>query len=247
MTITERPLSTSEVQALSLPLQNDLTAIFGVIGDEADRLLDKAVTEGWTPDELIDAIVRMIGGDNRATETVAVGPLQNLSVNKAYKLDGRMTFQGMPISIENAKGSTRSGIDKDGHPWSITMLRPYGYIKGTEGVDGDAVDVYIGDNLLSQLVFIVHTKNPDGSYDEDKCMIGFNSVEEARQCIEVHYDRDIILNIDTLNIEQFKKYIEDKPGKKIKGSVRSRIEILQDVKKNLEALAVERGKRYARI
>jgi hypothetical protein len=85
MTIPDRPLSTSEVQALSLPLQNDLTAIFGVIGDEADRLLDKAVAEGWTPDELIDAIVRMIDGDNRAPETVAVGPMGQIEILQDVK------------------------------------------------------------------------------------------------------------------------------------------------------------------
>jgi hypothetical protein len=80
MDIPERRLSTAEFQDLSLPLQNDLIAIFGVIGDAADRLLDKAVSEGWTPEVLIDEIARLIDGDNRAPETVAIGPLSNLSV-----------------------------------------------------------------------------------------------------------------------------------------------------------------------
>lgn len=83
MDIPERHLSTAEVQSLSLPLQNDLIAIFGVIGDAADRLLDKAVAEGWTPERLIDEIVRMIDGDNRAPETVATPKLEELSVNKS--------------------------------------------------------------------------------------------------------------------------------------------------------------------
>ena len=69
MDIVERRLSTAEVQELTLPLQNDLIAIFGVIGDAVDRLLDKAVTEGWTPDVLIDEIVRLIDGDNRALDS----------------------------------------------------------------------------------------------------------------------------------------------------------------------------------
>lgn len=83
MDILERRLSTAEVQTLSLPLQNDLIAIFGVIGDAADRLLDKAVTEGWTPEVFIDELVRLIAGDNRAPETVATPKLEELSVNKS--------------------------------------------------------------------------------------------------------------------------------------------------------------------
>lgn len=82
MDIPERRLSESEVQALSLPLQNDLIAIFGVIGDAADRLLDTAVAEGWMPEVFIDELVRMIEGDNRAPETVAVQPRQELTVLK---------------------------------------------------------------------------------------------------------------------------------------------------------------------
>lgn len=83
MDIPERRLSAAEVQDLSLPLQNDLIAIFGVIGDAADRLLDKAVTEGWTPEVLIDEIVRLIDGDTRAPETVAIGPRKELTVLKS--------------------------------------------------------------------------------------------------------------------------------------------------------------------
>lgn len=80
MDFPERRLSSDEIETLKLPLQNDLIAVFGVIGDEADRLLDEAVREGWTPDEYIDAIVRMIDGDNRAPEAVAVPKLEELQV-----------------------------------------------------------------------------------------------------------------------------------------------------------------------
>jgi len=38
------------------------------------------VREGWTPDEYIDAIVRMIDGDNRPPEAVAVPKLEELQV-----------------------------------------------------------------------------------------------------------------------------------------------------------------------
>lgn len=215
MTIPDRRLSTAEVQDLMRPLENDLVAFYRLVSDAAEDLLDKAVREGWTPEQLIDELDRMIGGDNRAAETTAVPALEDLRVNKARRLDGRMDFQGLPISIENAAGSTRSGVDQDGHPWSVTMLSPYGYVRGTEGVDGDAVDVFVGPNIESQLVFVIHTKNPDGSYDEDKCMLGYNSEDEARASIEANYSRPIVLSIDTLTLDKFREKLETREGKKI--------------------------------
>ena len=86
MDIPERRLSTAEVQELSLPLQNDLIAIFGVIGDAADRLLDKAVSEGWTPEVLIDEIVRLIDGDNRAPDSTVTPKVDQLRfIEKSLK------------------------------------------------------------------------------------------------------------------------------------------------------------------
>ena len=61
-----------------------------------------------------------------------------------HPLQDRYRFAGFDISIENKKGSTRSGTDKDGHEWSSKMFYDYGYIRGTVGVDTDHLDVYIG-------------------------------------------------------------------------------------------------------
>ena len=56
---------------------------------------------------------------------------------------GHVKIDGYNITIENPKGSERSGQDKDGKKWSITMNNTYGYILGTEGVDGDHIDVFL--------------------------------------------------------------------------------------------------------
>lgn len=57
-----------------------------------------------------------------------------------YKLQGRTRLYGMDISIENKKGSYRSGVDKDGHKWKTLMHYDYGYIRGTVGTDKDHLD-----------------------------------------------------------------------------------------------------------
>lgn len=39
-----------------------------------------------------------------------------------FKLQGHVVHQGIPIAIENRKGSVRKGVDADGTPWRTEML-----------------------------------------------------------------------------------------------------------------------------
>jgi len=129
-----------------------------------------------------------------------------------HKLYYRTTFQGLPISIENRKGSVRRGVDPDGHKWETKMKYPYGYIRLTEGVDGDHVDCYLGPNKDSRKVYVIHQKNPDtGEYDEDKVMLGFNSAKEAKEAFLAHYDKPGFYGgMDSFDIEEFKKLLKIK-------------------------------------
>ena len=58
-------------------------------------------------------------------------------------------------------------------PWD------YGYIRRTEGRDGDHVDIFLGPDLASELVFVVDQVTTAGRFDEHKCLIGFSNREEA--------------------------------------------------------------------
>lgn len=94
-------------------------------------------------------------------------------------------FQGLDISIENPKGSERRGIGKDGNPWSVKMPHDYGYIKGTEGADGDHVDVYVGHHKKSPHVFVIDQHDCDsGKFDEHKCMLGFANADQAAKAYD---------------------------------------------------------------
>ena len=132
-----------------------------------------------------------------------------------YPLEGRTKIHGMDISIENKKGSVRSGVDKDGHEWAIKMAYDYGYIRGTVGKDKDHVDVYIGNNPESDQVFIVHQNDPTtGKYDEDKVMLGFNSAKEAKAAYLRQYDRPGFFGeMIEMSIEEFKEKAFDKKNK----------------------------------
>lgn len=107
-----------------------------------------------------------------------------------FTLQGQKTVQGINIDIENKAGSTREGTDKDGHAWATKMKYDYGYIRGTKGHDKEHIDVYIGPDQESDLVFVVHQNDPvTGAYDEDKVMIGFSSADSAKEAYLSQYDR----------------------------------------------------------
>lgn len=93
---------------------------------------------------------------------------------------GKVTLHGMTISIENPRGSTRSGTDKNGKAWSVEMAHHYGYFLGTEGKDKDHVDTFIGPDVDSTAAFVVNQIDPaTGRFDEHKVMLGFKTRREA--------------------------------------------------------------------
>lgn len=99
-------------------------------------------------------------------------------------------FAGLDVSIENPAGSYRRGQDRAGKTWETRMLYDYGYIRGTLGVDGDHVDCYLGPNEDAPMAYIVHQRRYGDweKFDEDKCMLGFDSQEDAVAAYLKHYD-----------------------------------------------------------
>jgi hypothetical protein len=102
---------------------------------------------------------------------------------------GHIKFDGFDISIENPKGSIRRGTNEKGEEWSNIMPSDYGYFKGTIGKDKDHIDVFLGDNLESDKVYVVDQVNPEtGSFDEHKILMGYNSISEARNAYMEGYE-----------------------------------------------------------
>lgn len=124
---------------------------------------------------------------------------------------GHVKIDGFEVTIENPKGGVRSGTDKNGKKWSITMNNDYGYFRGTEAVDGDHIDVFLSDNPANGNVFVVDQQNEDGSFDESKVMYGFNSLEEARSAYLSNYEKgweSRIMAITEVSKDEFKKWID---------------------------------------
>ena len=129
---------------------------------------------------------------------------------------GKVTVGDFDLSIENPAGSVRKGVDADGKEWETKMANTYGYILGTEGVDGDHIDVFLSGNMdewNGRRVFVVDQTRPDGSFDEHKVMLGFNSAEDAEAAYFANYSADWRgthpgIRITGVNVEDFKKWVQ---------------------------------------
>ncbi len=158
--------------------------------------------------------------DTAASEA-ALSPLNNLpEPTEAQKEAGNykkahVKIQGFDIAIENPRGSTRSGTDSKGNKWEVKMHSHYGYIKRTEGADGEHVDVFIGPNPESDKVFIVDQINPDGSFDEHKVLIGFDSKLRARSGYKSNYSNGWKVGpITSMSMDEFKDWVKNGDTKK---------------------------------
>lgn len=130
----------------------------------------------------------------------------------------KVAWNGLTLAIENEAGSVRRGTKPDGTPWQTRMLFPYGYVLGSEGVDGDHVDVFLGPDEAAPLVYVVHQRKVGDwdQYDEDKAMVGFSSEDDARAAFLACYDDPRFLGpITVMPVAEFVgkvKATADKPA-----------------------------------
>lgn len=148
------------------------------------------------------------------SQKVDINPTEGQKEAGNYKM-GHVKVDGMYITIENPKGYVRSGKDANGKEWSVTMNNTYGYIRGTRGVDGDHIDIFLSDNPESGNVYVIdQVDQKTGMYDESKVMYGFNSIDEARNAYLANYEKGWKVGvISEVSKEEFKKWIESSTNK----------------------------------
>jgi hypothetical protein len=188
----------------------------GFLGDEHDarravqRAINRAQTQRAVQEQL--SALKEIPGKVKETVVEDILPVLNPSVKESrYKLSRRMKFRDLNISVETDKGEKRHWYDPHNkEKGTTTMTHPYGYIRRTKGVDGDHVDVYVGPNEQAKNVYIVHQmKAPDfKKYDEDKCMLGFDSAAAAKAAYLKNFNDDRFFgSITTMPYDDFKKKV----------------------------------------
>lgn len=137
-------------------------------------------------------------------------PTENQIKAGNYK-KGHLRLHGLPISIENPKGSVRSGIDSQGKKWQIRLRNHYGYINNTIGKDKDHLDIFIGSNPDGKKIYVVNQKNSDGNFDEHKILLGWDSFPDAVKGYLSNYEDgwDMIQSVHQSDVDNLKDWIKN--------------------------------------
>lgn len=214
--LTDYRITNSQSENMMAPLELDLTAFFNIVQEDMISLINSAGSE-TSPDELISTITNTLLGKTDI-KTAQIVTKESSLINSMKPLLRKIIVYGnIPIRIEQEIGSIRSGIDQDGHPWESKFHNCYGFFEETEGTDGDEVDVYLGEYYDTDMIYIIHQRDPvTGKYDEDKVMMFFDSPEEAKKTYLKHYDRPGMFGgLTDVDVDQFKRMIRDKKGLKL--------------------------------
>jgi len=155
---------------------------------------------------------------------------QRAALSAAGAVVKRYTFQGLPIAVENARGSMRHWHDPDGNVSGSTMMRAdYGYIEGHMGSDGEDLDCYVCGDESAPDVHVVHqTRAPEyRAHDEDKIFLGAASADAARAMYVAHRnDGDrAIGGMSSMPLERFKAKLKARTGTgKVRASANDMVE-----------------------
>lgn len=153
---------------------------------------------------------------DQAAHQAATSPSNDLPAPTPAQIEagnykkGHVRVQGLDISIENPRGSERSGTGPDGTPWRRTMSDHYGYLKRTTGADGEGVDAYVGPQEDSGQVFVVDQLNQqDGSFDEHKIMLGYPDEATALQAYSANFEKGWKVGpVTAMPVAEFKSWLK---------------------------------------
>lgn len=182
------------------PSMNVPTTSTGKVSESPETKQEKA-------ENSISAKVKEASADVNTEPTEAQKEAGN------YK-KGHVQVGTFDITIEQPEGSIRRGTDANGKQWESKMHNTYGYFRGTEGVDGDHIDVFLSNDMdgwNGAQVFVVDQYNPDGTFDEHKVMLGFNDADEAKGDYLANYEKGWEngrrIDVSAVNLEDFEKWI----------------------------------------
>ena len=122
-----------------------------------------------------------------------------------YKM-AHITIKGLPITIENPKGSSRRGKKQTEH---------YGYIRLTEGKDGDHLDVFVNPEIQTDYrasVYVIDQMDQEtGQFDEHKVMLGYTNQLSAVRAYKRNYDKGWKVGpVTAIEMPAFKKWTQSR-------------------------------------
>lgn len=117
----------------------------------------------------------------------------------------------LDVVLEHVRGDKRRGVEGK-TAWEVSMPDHYGYLRQTDGADGDQLDCYVGPNPASDQVWIIDTRNPrTGLFDEHKVMLGYDSEPQVLKTFADGYtDGSVLRRLGTITpvtMDQFKEWL----------------------------------------
>lgn len=188
---------------------------------QRDAELARQAVMGMTPDVVAAGVRHPGAATDAAAHEAATSPTNDRPEPTDAQKDagnykvGRTRIAGMDISIENPEGSERHGTSPDGTSWANRMAGHYGYIRRTQGADGDQVDVFVRPGTTSDFagpVFVIDQVDPAGGrFDESKVMLGYDTREDAERAYRDSYTPDWrgMGKITQMDVPTFKRWINE--------------------------------------
>lgn len=149
-----------------------------------------------------------------AAHEAATSPQNDLEEPSKAQLEagnykkGHVRINGLDITIEHPAETRRR------EEWP-PLGAHYGYIRGTEGKDGDHVDVFVApgtpEDIEHRPVFIVNQVREDGTFDEHKVVLGYmNEAAAKRGYLEGYPEKWKGLgSITKMSMAEFKEWLEN--------------------------------------
>lgn len=181
-----------------LKSSSKVTGVFGSITDDQIQEAEE------NPPELAETAQSAVG-DPPAIKKDGEAEAPQSKLTELKTKDRAFDLGGLPIQIETPKGTSRPGHN-------CIVAAHYGYVRGTRGADGDALDCYVGPDLGSTRVWVIDQVNPrSGKFDEHKVMFGFRTVGEATDAFVSSYHADEgeahLGKITPMSLDKFKDWM----------------------------------------
>lgn len=115
------------------------------------------------------------------------------------------------VLIDRPTGYVQRGVSEDGVAWERVYRVPYGFIEGTLGGDGEALDVYCGPDSEAPTAWWMAQVDIHGAPDEYKVGLGFGSEAEFRECVEQHLPARFIGGVFSMPAEAMVALLGEEP------------------------------------
>ncbi|GHC72585.1 hypothetical protein GCM10007320_08560 [Pseudorhodoferax aquiterrae] len=193
---------TQPLEPVALASADPVTAVAADGGAPAE-------TEAAAPAEPADPVTA--AANEAATSPTNDRPEPTEAQREAgnYKM-GHIKIGGLDVTVEHPNGSTRKGRAADGTEWERPMTAHYGYIRGTEGADGEQVDVYVGPRPDYGVAYVVDQVDKDGKFDEHKVLLGYTNLLAAKRAYSSHYPKGFkVGKVTAVPVEDLRAWLKD--------------------------------------